>query len=266
MVSYKGRVLTLEKFSSMGNGFTFELETLIFKSLIRGIALYCGLEDDSSCYGDDIICNPQLGLAIQFYFPAFGFKTNREKTFLTGNFRESCGGDYRLGCDVRPFFLRGARSMGRITFAKLVSFHNFLQRKPWFDPSKQIRSYLLTMIPERTRRWGPDGYGDIWLLSLAPCSSYLPRLSTLRGKQGYEGFIAQGFVAVPHRDERDCLGDTLIPAYFAGRGPQFDIHVVRPKRGARLKARLRTVIVDDHGSQLDDFPEGGDPELASHLL
>lgn len=262
MVSYQGKVYTLEKFSSMGNGFTFELETLIFKALVHGIADYCQLEDDSVCYGDDITCNPDLARAVVHYLPLFGFAVNEDKSFLDGPFREACGGDYRDGTDIRPFFLRGSKSGGRITFAKLVSFHNFLVRKPWFDPERSIRNYVLSLIPEKIKKWGPDGYGDAWLLSLAPMRTYLPRLSTLRGYTGWDGFVAEGFVSVCDRDETPLSGDALLPAYLAGRGPSFDIYAVRPSKGARVRSRKVRIVVGgpkfSDGSTLYEIPEGTD--------
>lgn len=266
MVSYKGKVTMLEKFSSMGNGFTFELETLVFKALIRGIADYCLLDDDSYCYGDDITCNTDLARAIIHYFPLFGLTPNVDKTYVTGAFREACGGDYHLGVDVRPYYLRGLRDKGRISFAKIVSFHNFLQRKPWFDTNRLIRAYLLKLIPEKVRRWGPDGYGDLWLLSQAPCSTYLPRLSTLRGKDWMEGYVAKGFVAVVHRDETPLVGDALLPAYLAGTGPTHDIYAVRHPKGGRLRSREVRVVVRDGPTLGDNLLEVTEDHECSLLV
>ncbi len=272
MVSHGKEVFTLEKFSSMGNGFTFELETLIFKALVRGIAAYCGLTDDSICYGDDITCNTELGLAVTHYLPLFGFAVNEDKSFLTGPFREACGGDYRDGTDIRPFFLRGIRTGGRITFAKLVSFHNFLTRKPWFDVGRKLRDYILTLIPNKSKCWGPDGYGDIWLLSLAPMRTYLPRASTLRGKEGWDGFAATGYVTIPPRDVTPVRGDAILPAYLAGKGPQIDVFAVRAPKSARLRARKMRVIVggpaftQDRLMAFDDAPEGSADSSAESVV
>lgn len=114
-----GRRYFLEKFSSMGNGFTFELETLIFWTLAEtccdmvnyhdsGCAAY-GHYVKTRClsYGDDLIIpNDQevlslVSKAMQF----FGFTLNTAKSCTTGLFRESCGGDYYKGSRVRAFYL-----------------------------------------------------------------------------------------------------------------------------------------------------------------
>lgn len=91
----------LEKFSSMGNGFTFELETLVFYAL----SLAAGATS-VSVYGDDIIVNSSSGADVISVLRFFGFTPNPRKTFLTGAFRESCGGDYFLGWKCSPLRIR----------------------------------------------------------------------------------------------------------------------------------------------------------------
>lgn len=99
---------TLEKVSSMGNGFTFELESLIFWALTSATVSLCRCEDRRiGVYGDDLICHrdaaPSLIKALEYC----GFEVNVDKTWIDGPFRESCGKHYYLGCDVTPFFVRG---------------------------------------------------------------------------------------------------------------------------------------------------------------
>lgn len=94
----------LEMFSSMGNGYTFELETLIFASLIHS----CGgkIGQDSFVYGDDIIVPREIADDLLAILQCVGFTPNKKKTFTHGSFRESCGGDFLLGHDVRPFYIK----------------------------------------------------------------------------------------------------------------------------------------------------------------
>lgn len=97
-----GSIRPFNKWSSMGNGYTFELETLIFMALARA----CG-DRRAVAYGDDIIikrkCAPLLLRTLDF----LGFSVNGEKTFIDGLFFESCGTDWFNGVNVRPFFLKG---------------------------------------------------------------------------------------------------------------------------------------------------------------
>lgn len=99
--------LLLEKFSEMGNGFTFELETLIFWAFLKASCEYDGISS-SECmvFGDDLIFPSQACQTIAQVFKFCGFEVNQSKSFSSGPFRESCGGDYFNGNNVRPFFLR----------------------------------------------------------------------------------------------------------------------------------------------------------------
>lgn len=102
---FRGRWVALEKFSSMGNGFTFELETLIFLGLCLGVT--SGRPGhDVFVFGDDIIVPTHAAKGVIAALKFFGFTPNDRKTFVSGPFRESCGGDYFLGVDVRPHFLK----------------------------------------------------------------------------------------------------------------------------------------------------------------
>jgi len=89
------------KFSSMGNGATFALETLLFASFA-----YATGSKTVSVYGDDIIvdtdCTDKLFRLLRF----FGFIPNVEKSFSAGPFRESCGGNFYEGVDITPFYIR----------------------------------------------------------------------------------------------------------------------------------------------------------------
>lgn len=99
---FDGELYRLAKFSSMGNGFTFELETLIFMSLAHA----CGSK--LNCvFGDDIIVEKQVSLELCRLLSSFGFTTNEKKSFLEGNFYESCGHDFLFGQNIRPFYFKG---------------------------------------------------------------------------------------------------------------------------------------------------------------
>lgn len=93
-------------FSSMGNGFTFELESLLFFVLCKATAYFTGTRGVISVYGDDIICPAEMFHSVSFVLNYFGFSLNLEKSFATGPFRESCGGHYYNGEDITPFYIR----------------------------------------------------------------------------------------------------------------------------------------------------------------
>lgn len=102
-----GEIIRYQKFSSMGNGFTFELESLIFWALCSSVAdLTREMDRRISVYGDDLIVPTAIVEPIVGLLLFCGFKTNTKKSFSDGPFRESCGKHYFLGHDVTPFFLR----------------------------------------------------------------------------------------------------------------------------------------------------------------
>ena len=95
-----------EMFSSMGNAFTFELESLIFWALVRACAYLTQTKGKISVYGDDIICPVGLRDAVLSTFEFCGFTVNSKKTYFDGPFRESCGKHWFAGSDVTPFYVR----------------------------------------------------------------------------------------------------------------------------------------------------------------
>lgn len=98
-----GKWMRLHRFSSMGNGFTFELESLIFYAISRAV---CNSKAVVSVYGDDIIVPSVRYYEVVRALKFFGFETNLKKSYHVGLFRESCGHDYFNGLLVRPYFLK----------------------------------------------------------------------------------------------------------------------------------------------------------------
>lgn len=78
----------VKKISAMGNGFTFELLSLILSYICRE------LDPSSSVFGDDIIIAKDKANILISLLEDIGFVVNKEKSFLTGPFRESCGGNF----------------------------------------------------------------------------------------------------------------------------------------------------------------------------
>jgi len=110
----KGELHTYHKWSSMGNGYTFPLETLIFAGVLEGCQRYHarsqGTRDQKrawSVYGDDLICRRSCAALVIEVLRYLGFRVNVDKTFIFGPFRESCGTDWWNGTLVTPQYLRG---------------------------------------------------------------------------------------------------------------------------------------------------------------
>lgn len=105
-INIDGEVLMLEKFSAMGNGFTFELESLIFYALCWAVVRAEAGEYTSpiAVYGDDIVIKREHSERVITVLTEVGFIVNDSKSFTEGNFYESCGKHYFKGFDVTPPF------------------------------------------------------------------------------------------------------------------------------------------------------------------
>lgn len=99
-----GRTITLQKFSSMGNGFTFELETLIFWAISSSVIHQKNHGTVCLVYGDDIIVDSSNAEDVIRCLAFCGFQTNKEKSFTEGAFYESCGKHFFEGRDVTPVY------------------------------------------------------------------------------------------------------------------------------------------------------------------
>lgn len=78
----------VKKISSMGNGFTFELMSLILTAICRV------LDSTATVFGDDIIISQETAPRLIQLLEDVGLQVNRDKSFIDGPFRESCGANY----------------------------------------------------------------------------------------------------------------------------------------------------------------------------
>lgn len=202
-VLYDGNEINLQKFSSMGNAFTFELETLIFWAIACACAELSDENTSDVCaFGDDIIiptgATPLLFEALSF----LGFTVNSEKSYWDGPFRESCGGDYVKGIDIRPFYMKD-----RVSGRTLFILHNYYVRTLQLE----MASIVLEAIPISLRIWGPDGYGDGHLIG---SWSHTARSSKKIRESGYGGVIFDTFSLKPRYNFSKCQrGDRVLPLY-----------------------------------------------------
>lgn len=111
MYEHEGAWHRFEMVSTMGNGFTFPLQTLIFSAMVS--AVYKSFDSeafgrDRCCgvFGDDIILHTWAVPRLYRLLELAGFVVNRQKSFTEGPFRESCGHDYFNGRNVRGIYVR----------------------------------------------------------------------------------------------------------------------------------------------------------------
>lgn len=145
-----GQTRTFHKWSSMGNGYTFALETLLFWALAQVCEEYVESSRRALAYGDDIIVSRGASLLVLQVLRYAGFLVNSSKTFVTGPFRESCGADFHTGVNVRPIFQKEFSPKVTDVFVLL----NTLGVGATFSTDECFVK-LLEAIPLDHRHWGP---------------------------------------------------------------------------------------------------------------
>jgi len=186
-----GKIVPLEKWSSMGNGYTFELESLIFYGLALAAVDMTAPEKlgDVATFGDDVILAQE---ALELFHEAstfLGFEVNVEKSFGSGRFFESCGTDYFDGHDVRPFFFRtDNHDFPTICYIYANAIRRWSNRRNGGHSCDQrlLPAWLVcfTACPDDYRYRIPQGFGDVGFIGSYPESE--PFLNRRDGKTGYE--------------------------------------------------------------------------------
>lgn len=185
-----------EKFCSMGNGFTFPLQTLLYSAACSAVGAGTpGI--DFQVYGDDIIVRRKYFDQVVQVLRHLGFRVNTDKTFSEGPFRESCGSDWFGGIDVRPYTLDCALDSIQAYFKAL----NGMCRSPLTEAFfEQVRPFLLSQIPLEFRFFRPfAGPDDTGITSR--CDEFLTSPHcTYRFKNGTGKWTWKEFISTPKTD------------------------------------------------------------------
>lgn len=149
----------LQKIATMGNGFIFELQSLIF----AGFAYACtsltgGRESDIAVYGDDIVVSTCVAEPLMQTLEYFGLIPNMKKSFWRHDdpFRESCGKHYFAGRDVTPFYVKEPLIRLRARFRALNGLYYWSQRTGVAIP--RTLKYLVSLIAKGDRIIVPPSY------------------------------------------------------------------------------------------------------------
>jgi hypothetical protein len=157
-IEHDGKWHDLHMISTMGNGFTFPLMTLIILSLVYANRRLRGGPNlfidwgQTAVFGDDIIIPSREYESLTDVLACAGLIVNHDKSYFEGPFRESCGGDYMNGYNITPFYVKSLSVDHEIYIAtnQLLEWsasHNF-----WpFDTFKLLKSQLRSdpfFVPE----------------------------------------------------------------------------------------------------------------------
>lgn len=139
-------VIRLAKYASMGSALCFPIEAMVFLNIVAiGVARSLNVQYSRSSvpmllrgvrvYGDDIIVPVEHALSVSEALEDFGLRVNLSKSFWTGKFRESCGGDYYGGVDVSVVRCRRKLPTTRKSTSELISVvalrNNLYKRGLW---------------------------------------------------------------------------------------------------------------------------------------
>jgi hypothetical protein len=142
--------------SSMGNGFTFPLQTMIFSCVVAAAARTSGVflthpfgdsRGDWGVFGDDIIAPTSLWVRVNRLLELLGFTVNAAKSFAEGPFRESCGADFYEGRPVRAVYLK--------KFSTLQERYSLLNRLTLWSATSGIRIGRTIRRLRKEVAWNP---------------------------------------------------------------------------------------------------------------
>jgi hypothetical protein len=201
------RIIKYAKFSSMGNGATFTIESLIFAAICKACT-----EQPFAVYGDDIIIHRDDFGKLRKLLSFFGFKLNLEKSFTEGPFRESCGTDWFKGVDVTPFYLRSQNTM-KIELCHVV---NGMASLSW--QGSQLENYLLELIQHNNLPIVPYNESSISGVWVCPSTAYNLKLIRNHNQMlSFKGLIPQN-VVIKVADSRTLFLWHLDASRIMGRG------------------------------------------------
>lgn len=152
-----GKSLHLKKFASMGSATTFPVQIIVFSTIVclgiadaRGISLESSarlmMAEQARIYGDDIIIPTDTAGHVMKLLESNGLKVNTDKSFYSGNFRESCGSDWFYGFSVKPIYARKIATWGTAApeVVSLLSLRNQLWETAEYPKTVTLIDSLLS--------------------------------------------------------------------------------------------------------------------------
>jgi hypothetical protein len=146
----------LNMISTMGNGYTFPLQTMLFSCAVVACLHFRGIperENESGSlwgvYGDDIICPRSVTEDVIYLLALLGFRVNDDKSFVEGPFRESCGSDFYLGTDIRGVYVRKLKNPS--DFYTVINLLNQFSTRTGIS-FRRLQRFLFSHLKRLSRR------------------------------------------------------------------------------------------------------------------
>lgn len=140
-----GRIVGLGMVGTMGEGFTFSFQTAYFACLVRAVYRVLGIKPTRAnygVYGDDIIVRRDAYDLVIRLLKYVGQLPNEDKSFNSGYFRESCGGDYWKGYNIRPVQIQSITNDAEV-YSAINRLNLWSQR--WIPLVRTVR-YLQSLV------------------------------------------------------------------------------------------------------------------------
>jgi len=168
--------VTLGKYAGMGNATTFPVQSICFAVVCIAAILHSwGVKPNIGqvrrasrlvrVYGDDIIVHSDHAHQVVKWLHDVGLKVNVKKSFLEGNFRESCGTEAFMGVDITPIYIRywpHQIAESPSVCAHLVSLSNHMWLQGLYSTSnylkEKVEEYLGSTLPLVSSQSGSLGW------------------------------------------------------------------------------------------------------------
>lgn len=247
-------VIPLRKFASMGSALCFPIESMaFFAAATLGVYVarngltrsetpaYWPLRramTQCTVYGDDIVVPSDAVESVIWVLETLGLQVNRNKTFWTGKFRESCGVDAYDGQDVTPVYMRYLLPGHRdetTSIVSSVSLGNQLYKAGLWNAASYVKEQVdkVMVCPvlksERTSGVYHQSYSTNkveyrWNNDLHRYEGRVPRISQRRKPSAIDGWHA------------------LLERATKDLHPESRVEETRVVPGAKLRARWTPIL------------------------
>lgn len=218
-----GATISYEKFSSMGNGFTFELESLLFYVMADSVCYQLDVDSRGvSVYGDDVILPSS---AIDMFTEVsrdLGFTVNTSKSYSSSYYRESCGSHYWNGKCIKPTFQKEPLD-GKTSLLKAANnVRRLAHRRNNYGCDRSFRScwHLFTKVLGADAPRISEGYGDIGLV--VDLDDAIRSSTVVRAPNGWEGYFSRVWSLSAVQRYVDTPGLLLYKLKLVGSSRDFD--------------------------------------------
>lgn len=145
-------VVALNMISTQGNGYNSALQTVLFTAVIQSAYNSLGIpmkgrgqarSRNFGCFGDDMIVESRAYHRVTRLLHLLGFVVNADKSFVEGQFRESCGADFFCGANVRGVYIESLNTVQNL-FTAINTLNRWSARTGVFLP--RTVGYLASLI------------------------------------------------------------------------------------------------------------------------